>query len=216
MNINYKNEEVSVQRVFCIGRNYAAHAAELGNNIPEKPIIFTKPNTSLVRKDVKEIKYPSFGHELHYEAELVVLIGKDGYANDAAEATEFIEAVSLGFDLTMRDVQNELMANGLPWEIAKGFDNSGLIGDFVPAKDLDLTNFDYTGLVNNEVRQQANTSLMIFNIERLICELSKVWQLRKGDLIYTGTPAGVGEVFRGDKLTVKSSQIGEFSWKIIN
>ena len=216
MNINYNNEEVSVQRVFCIGRNYAAHAAELGNNIPEKPIIFTKPNTSLVNKEIKEIKYPSFGNELHYEAELVVLIGKDGYANNAAEATEFIEAVSLGFDLTMRDVQNDLMANGLPWEIAKGFDNSGLIGDFVAAKDLDLANFDYTGLVNDEVRQQANTSLMIFNIERLICELSKVWKLRKGDLIYTGTPAGVGEVFRGDKLTVKSAQIGEFSWKIVN
>ena len=216
MQINYNNESVEVKRVFCIGRNYVAHAEELGDDVPEKPIIFTKPNTSLVKKDVKEVKYPTFGNELHYEAELVVMIGKDGYAQDEAEAASFVEAVSLGFDLTMRDVQNELMSNGLSWEISKGFDNSGLIGDFVAAKDLDLVNFEYTGLVNDEVRQQGDTSLMIFNINRLIVELSKVWKMRKGDLIYTGTPAGVGEVFRGDVLKVQAAEIGEFSWKIVD
>ena len=216
MQIHYNNELIMVQRVFCIGRNYVAHAEELGDDIPKKPIIFTKPSTSLVNKDIKTVKYPTFGNELHYEAELVVMIGKDGYAKSEEEASDFVEAVSLGFDLTMRDVQNELMVNGLPWEIAKGFDNSGLIGNFVAAKGLDLANFAYSGLVNGEIRQQGDTSLMIFNINRLICELSKIWKLRKGDLIYTGTPAGVGEVFRGDILSVKAREIGEFSWKIID
>ncbi|UDQ97996.1 fumarylacetoacetate hydrolase family protein [Lentisphaerota bacterium WC36G] len=215
MKVNYQGQSVEVPRVFCIGRNYVAHAHELGDDVPDNPIIFSKFSTSLVTNEIKEIKYPSFGDELHYETELVVLIGKEGNAESEDEAQGFIEAVSLGFDLTMRDVQNKLMANGLPWEVAKGFDNSALIGDFVSARNLDLSKFEYTGLINDKVCQEGDTQLMIFSITQLIYELSKVWKLRIGDLIYTGTPAGVGEVRRGDKLTAKAKEIGEFSWNIV-
>ncbi|GAB4365089.1 MAG: fumarylacetoacetate hydrolase family protein [Calditrichia bacterium] len=215
MNINFKNKTIPVQRVFCIGRNYVAHVEELRNELPESPVVFFKPSQCLVAVGEK-IAYPPHGRELHYEGELVVLVGKSGRALSQTEARDFVGGLSLGLDLTLRDVQDQLKAKGLPWEKAKCFEQSAPIGDFIPFHEaMDLTNISFTCRVNGELRQEGHSSKMIFPIERLIVELSKIWMLREGDLIYSGTPAGVGPLKKGDEITLHSDLIGSFSWEII-
>lgn len=209
------NNKSNVPRVFCIGRNYVEHVRELSNMVPTKPVVFIKPATCLV-KPGEPIHFPKHGKELHHEVEIVVKVGKEGRAKNEEEAISFISATSVGLDLTLRDVQEELKKKGLPWEISKAFDQSAPLGDFIPYdRTLDLKNISFGCKVNGIERQRGNSGKMIFSIERLLVELSQIWLLYPGDLIYTGTPSGVGLLQIGDTIEIEGEKIGSFSWNII-
>jgi 2-keto-4-pentenoate hydratase/2-oxohepta-3-ene-1,7-dioic acid hydratase in catechol pathway len=214
-NENMAKDYLDTTRVFCIGRNYVEHVHELSNVMPAKPVVFIKPASCLVGPGEK-IHFPKHGNELHHEVEIVVRVSKKGRARTEEEALSFINAISIGLDLTLRDVQTELKQKGLPWEIAKAFDQSAPIGDFIPYDGLlDLKNISFGCKINGIKRQRGNTGNMIFSIQKLLVELSKIWVLRPGDLIYTGTPSGVGPLKIDDRIEVESNPIGSFSWNIV-
>ncbi len=201
-------------RIFCIGRNYADHARELGNAPPPPegpPVVFMKPATSLIPPG-NDVPWPRHGRELHHETEVVLRIGRTGSPADEEEALAFIDGISLGFDLTLRDVQARLKAEGLPWEMAKSFEGSALCGAFV---DVPWQRIAFTGSVNGDVRQSGDTDDMIFSAPRLVVELGKVWTLRPGDIVFTGTPAGVGPLAPGDGLVAESPLLGRFAWRMV-
>ena len=206
---------MTVSRIFCIGRNYVEHARELNNPVPEAPVVFMKPPTCLV-KPGEPVHFPSHGRDLHHEAELVVRIGREGRARTGQEACSFVQGLAVGLDLTLRDVQTELKRKGMPWERAKAFDQSAPMGEVVPWDgSFDLDRVRFTCTVNNTVRQTGNSGDMIFNVDSIILALSSVWTLKPGDLIFTGTPAGVGPLAVGDTITVESPQLGTYSWDIV-
>ena len=208
------NKEIEAGRVFCIGMNYAEHVKELNNTPPESPVIFMKPASSLVPAG-ETVHFPSHGGELHFEAELVVLIGREGRPESEDDAKDFMSGLSLGLDLTLRDVQTKLRKAGHPWEASKAFDESAPVGEFTPFDNsIDPGRITFRCLVNGEVRQMGDTAEMIFPVKRLVYEIGKIWRLRKGDLIYTGTPSGVGPLNRGDEVTVEGERCGAFTWKI--
>ena len=187
-------------KIVCVGRNYALHAQELGNAVPTEPVIFLKPETALLLSG-KEAVIPAFTTDLHYECELVVRMG--GKAQNVAEADAFvlIDAVTLGIDFTARDLQDELKKKGLPWERAKAFDGSAAVGNFLPASDFaNLQDLSFTLSKNKITVQEGRTSDMIFSIGALIAYVSGYFTLLPGDLLFTGTPAGVGPVAAGDIL----------------
>lgn len=201
-------------RIFCIGRNYVDHVRELNNVLPEKPVIFMKPVTSLIRPG-GAIRFPIHGMELHHEAEVVIQVGKEGRPKTRPEARSFVAGLALGLDLTLRDIQGYLKERGLPWETAKSFDDSAPLGEILPYDGaLDLDDIEFTCLVNGTLRQRGNTGLMIFPVEVLLMEVGKIWRLKEGDLIYTGTPAGVGPLRAGDRVEVDSPQLPPCSWSI--
>lgn len=209
------NNDTNIVRVFCIGRNYIEHIHELSNTIPQKPVIFIKPASCLIGAG-EMIHYPKHGNVLHHEVELVVKIGKRGRVKTELEALSYISAITLGLDLTLRDVQEDLKQKGFPWEISKAFEESAPIGDFIPyVQSLDLHNISFGCKVNGIEKQRGNTGDMIFSIEELLVELSKIWVLSPGDLIFTGTPSGVGPLKILDSIEVEGEQIGSFSWSII-
>ncbi|MBN2384454.1 fumarylacetoacetate hydrolase family protein [bacterium] len=215
MKVKVKEKNYEPQRIFCIGRNYVEHIRELDHDVPQQPVIFMKPPTCLVAPGQK-ICRPRHGNELHYESEIVVLLGAHGRPDSEDEAGSFIAGLTIGLDLTLRDVQNELKKKGLPWERAKAFDFSAPVGLFRPFDHtIDLENISFSCTVNDLVRQRGNSNLMIFSIKRLIVELGTVWDLLPGDLVYTGTPAGVGPLASGDRVTIQSEQLGSYSWEII-
>jgi fumarylpyruvate hydrolase len=215
MDFTVQNKTYTAQRVFYIGRNYVAHIEELNNDMPDSPIVFMKPVTSLVSSKEKTVSYPKLSDDLHFETELVVLIGKEGVPADDDDAKNFIVGLAVGLDLTMRDVQNSLIKNSLSWEKCKAFDQSAPIGEFATFDpSCDLSSLKVSGKVNGELRQSGDSALMIFPITRLIKELSKFWKLLPGDLIFTGTPAGVGPLQRGDKIEITDPQGKSYSWKI--
>ena len=183
-------------KIFCIGRNYALHAQELNNKIPEKPLVFMKPPTALLKGD-KPFYYPEFSKNIHFEGELVVRICKNGKHIQEKFAKNYYDQVTLGPDLTARDLQNDLKSKGHPWEIAKGFDSSAVIGSFVPLAG-DLSDISFTIRKNNEIVQNGYCQDMLFSIDYLIHYISQFFMLQTGDLIYTGTPAGVGPIEIGD------------------
>lgn len=185
-------------KIFCIGRNYAEHAKEMGNGVPEEPIIFMKPKSALVQGHTP-FYYPEFTNELHYEAELVIRISKNGKYIQEKHASNYYNAISVGIDFTARDIQKQLKEKGLPWEKAKAFDNSAAVGKFVditPATNKKNLNFSLTK--NKEVVQKVNSSEMIFSIDQIVANISNYFSINIGDLIYTGTPSGVGECMVGD------------------
>ncbi len=187
-------------KIFCIGRNYAKHAKELGNDVPSDPIVFMKPPTALLVNN-KPFYYPDFSADIHYECELVIKIGKNGKSIAPRFAKNYIKEVALGIDFTARDLQQKLKEKGHPWEIAKGFNGSAVISNFVPIDQFeDYNNINFHLLKNGEKVQVGNSKDMIFEIEKLIVHLSKYFLLHQGDYIYTGTPAGVGPVQIGDFL----------------
>ena len=203
-------------RIFCIGQNYVAHIRELSNPMPQKPVIFMRPLSCLVLPG-DPVHFPKHGKQLHYEVEVVVRIGKQGRGIDERDALFHIDALTLGVDLTLRDLQIEAKQNGLPWDQAKAFEQSAPLGDFLaydPAS-IDLNDLNFCCRINGELRQDGNTNDMLFGFERLIAELSSIWTLRPGDMIYTGTPSGVGPLQIGDVIEVENDQIGTFSWTII-
>lgn len=186
-------------KIICIGRNYAEHAKELKNEVPDKPVVFMKPASSLLVNN-KPLYYPDFTQDLHYEAEIVLKICKNGRHVQPEFASEYYDQIAFGIDFTARDLQDQLKKKGQPWEIAKGFDGSAALSDFIDIDKLNLENIEFKLRKNNEVVQHGNTADMLFSFETIIVYVSKFFKLQMGDLIYTGTPSGVGPVKIGDKL----------------
>lgn len=186
-------------KIICIARNYVEHAKELNNEIPENPVFFLKPDTALLQKN-RDFYIPEFTQDLHYEAEIVLKISKAGKYIQTEFAQNYFQEISLGIDFTARDLQNQLKKKGHPWEIAKAFDNSAVIGDFFDKNEFDLNNLNFRLDKNEETVQQGNTQQMIHEFSKIISEASKYFTLKTGDLIMTGTPAGVGKVNIDDRL----------------
>lgn len=187
-------------KIFCVGRNYAEHAKELNNEIPEEPVIFMKPKSAYAPQPATFL-YPEFTNELHYEAELVLRIGKNGKYIEPQHALQYVDAITVGIDFTARDIQRELKKKSLPWEIAKAWDNSALTGEFIKIKTEALNKPIHFSLERNgEVVQRGNTANMLYAVPRLIAYISRFFSLNIGDLIFTGTPEGVGECTVGDEL----------------
>ncbi|ULQ53038.1 fumarylacetoacetate hydrolase family protein [Flavihumibacter fluvii] len=187
-------------KIFCIGRNYVAHAKELGNDVPDEPVVFMKPKSALLQSHTP-FYYPEFTNELHYECELVLRISKNGKYIQDRYASKYYDAITTGIDFTARDIQNELKEKGLPWEKAKAWDNSAVIGKWVPLDDIkNKKEITFSLLKNKEVVQEGNSNLMIFNFDKIVAHISNYFSVNIGDLIFTGTPAGVGECVVGDEL----------------
>ena len=187
-------------KIFCVGRNYADHAKELGNAVPDEPVIFMKPKTALWQSNTP-FYYPEFSNELHYEIELVLRISKNGKYIPETQAENFYDAISIGIDFTARDIQADLKKKGLPWEKAKAWDNSAVVGDWLPLTPALLKNPIHFSLFNNKQSVQVgNSSDMIFSFNTIVSHISNYFSLNIGDMIYTGTPAGVGECVVGDIL----------------
>jgi 2-keto-4-pentenoate hydratase/2-oxohepta-3-ene-1,7-dioic acid hydratase in catechol pathway len=187
-------------KIFCIGRNYVAHALELGNDVPEEPVIFLKPQSALLPLG-PQFYYPEFTNELHYECELVLRVSKNGRYVPERHASKYYDAISVGIDFTARDIQQELKTKGLPWEKAKAWDHSAILGSWRPFSDYSVKpSIEFSLQKDGETVQKGDSSLMIYSFNRIVAEISKYFTLQIGDLIFTGTPAGVGEVFPGDVL----------------
>ena len=187
-------------KIICIGRNYAEHAAELGNDVPNEPVIFMKPKSALLN-NFAPFYYPEFTNELHYECELVLRVCKNGKYIPEELASGYINGISVGIDFSARDIQDELKKKGLPWEKAKAFDNSAAVGKFIDIEaGTKLENINFSFKQNGETVQQGNSNQMIFNFDNIIANISNYFSLNIGDLIFTGTPKGVGECMVGDKL----------------
>jgi 2-keto-4-pentenoate hydratase/2-oxohepta-3-ene-1,7-dioic acid hydratase in catechol pathway len=187
-------------KIFCVGRNYADHAKELSNEIPDEPVIFMKPKSALLQPHTP-FYYPEFTNELHYEAELVLRISKNGKYIQDKFASKYYDAVTVGIDFTARDIQKELKEKGLPWEKAKSWDNSAAIGKWIPFTNLKNKKELNFGLYKNkELVQQGNSLDMLFDFDYIVSYISNFFSINIGDLIFTGTPAGVGELVVGDEL----------------
>ncbi len=186
-------------KIICIGRNYAEHAKELNNAVPEDPIVFLKPPSALLINN-KPLYYPEFTQDIHYELEVVLKIGKNGRYVQPEFASEYYNQVSLGIDFTARDLQAKCKKNGHPWEIAKGFDGSAALGPFIALDKVNPEGIQFQLHKNGAVVQDGNTRDMIFSFNDIIVYVSRFFKLQMGDLIFTGTPAGVGPVAIGDKL----------------
>jgi 2-keto-4-pentenoate hydratase/2-oxohepta-3-ene-1,7-dioic acid hydratase in catechol pathway len=187
-------------KIICVGRNYAEHAKELGNEVPDEPVIFMKPKSALLQSHTP-FYYPEFSNELHYECELVLRVCKNGKYIQERHAGNYYNGITVGIDFTARDIQNDLKAKGLPWEKAKAFDNSAAVGKFVDiATGFNKKNVNFSLLKNKEEVQKGNSGGMVFSFDALISNISNYFSLNIGDLIFTGTPAGVGECVVGDLL----------------
>ena len=187
-------------KIICIGRNYSAHARELNNEIPEKPVWFMKPDSAILLNN-KPLYYPNFTKDLHYETEIVFRINRVGKRIEERFAHKYYDAIALGFDFTARDLQAEAKKKGLPWEPAKTFDGSAALSKFIPIEEVnDVANINFSMKKNGIVVQEGNTGNMLFHIDKIISYISQFVSLKMGDLIYTGTPAGVGSVKIGDVL----------------
>lgn len=193
-------ELVSAPRLFCIGRNYAAHAAEMNSPMPEKPMVFLKPSTAIIRNGGDIVLPPESG-EVHHEVEMVAVIGKAGKHISVRQAEEYIEGYAVGLDMTARDIQTQAKKKGHPWSVAKGFDTFAPLGDFVPRSAVpDPQALAIKLTINGKTRQEGNTRDMHFSVVDLVAYCSTIFTLLPGDLIYTGTPEGVGPVREGDIL----------------
>jgi acylpyruvate hydrolase len=187
-------------KIIAIGRNYAEHIEELKNERPSAPVVFLKPDTALLKNNLPFF-HPDFSENIHHEVELVLKVCKEGKYIQKQFAQRYFDEIGLGIDFTARDLQDKCKAKGLPWEIAKAFNGSAPIGDFLPVnrfQDLNDINFHLT--INGELRQKGNTAMMLFDFGTIIAYVSQFFTLKKGDLIFTGTPAGVGKINVGDHL----------------
>ncbi|RZL50833.1 MAG: FAA hydrolase family protein [Pedobacter sp.] len=202
-------------KIIAIGRNYAAHAKELNNAVPTKPIIFLKPDTAVLKEN-KPFYIPEFSADIHYELEVVLKICKEGKHIAEKFAANYYDEIGLGIDFTARDIQTQHKEKGLPWELAKAFDNSAAVSNFLPKADYpDMYNLNFELQINKETRQNGHTSNLLFSFENIIAFVSQYITLKKGDLIFTGTPEGVGQVKPGDQLEawLEGKQLLNFSVK---
>ena len=187
-------------KIFCVGRNYTDHAKELNNDIPDEPVIFMKPKSALLQPHTP-FYYPEFTNELHYECELVLRIAKNGKYIQDKFANKYYDAITTGIDFTARDIQDELKQKGLPWEKAKAWDNSAVIGKWLPLTDIkDKNKINFSLQKNKELVQKGNSQDMLFDFDYIVSYISNFFSINIGDLIFTGTPAGVGEIVVGDEI----------------
>ncbi|HEY5689817.1 MAG TPA: fumarylacetoacetate hydrolase family protein [Cyclobacteriaceae bacterium] len=203
-------------RIFAIGRNYAEHISELNNERSDEPVIFTKPDTAVLRNNAS-FYYPEFSKDIHHEVELVLKISKEGKSIDPKFANKYFDSIGIGIDFTARDLQQKAKEKGLPWDIAKGFNGSAPISEkFIPKEEFkDLNNITFKLEVDKKTKQEGNTGLMLFNFDYIISYLSKFFTLKPGDLIFTGTPKGVGPVVIGNQLSayIENEKLLEFEVK---
>ncbi len=198
----------NVGKIICLGRNYLDHIRELGNKVPDRAVIFCKPSSSLL-PDGGTIVIPEYSDECHHELELALLVGRQGKNIAAEEALSYLDGYAVALDLTLRDLQDELKGKGLPWEIAKGFDTSCPLSDFVAAEKVKHpNNIQLTLKVNGTMRQQGSTAQMMRSVEEIVAEVSNFYTLEPGDIILTGTPAGVARIESGDQLEGAIEQVG--------
>lgn len=201
-NSNLIKEKVIVTKIFCLGSNYAEHIREMGQQVNKDPVIFMKPPSAIIH-DNEAIVIPDFSLDVHHEVEIVFMIGKEGKNISEDKAISYIDSIGIGIDVTLRDVQKKAKTDGKPWAISKGFDTSAPVSDFIPINRFeDLNNLDFSLFINDELKQKGNSSNMLVGIEKTIVYLSKVFTLHRGDLIFTGTPEGVGKINIGDKIKV--------------
>lgn len=204
-----------VNNIYCVGRNYAAHAKELQNEVPTFPMLFSKPTHALVKANGKEVLLPSNRGSIHFETEIVIRVGKP--YEKGIKVDEIVESMAVGIDFTLRDVQSELKKKGQPWLLAKGFPNSALVSNFIPFPGIEeMKKMDFSLLKNQEKVQQGNISNMLFDLKTIIDFTAENFGLGEGDLIFTGTPEGVGPVINKDHLTLLwgNSVLGECTIKI--
>jgi 2-keto-4-pentenoate hydratase/2-oxohepta-3-ene-1,7-dioic acid hydratase in catechol pathway len=203
-------------KIICIGRNFSEHAKELGNETPNDPVVFCKPDTALLRNN-DPFFIPDFSNDIHHEVELVIKINRVGKNIQPKFASKYFDEIGLGIDFTARDLQSKLRTNGLPWEISKAFDSSAVISKkFINKSALgDLSNLDFSLTIDDQLVQKGSTNEMVFSFEDLICFVSKFFTLKIGDLIYTGTPAGVAPVKINDRLKgfIQEQQMFDFKVK---
>lgn len=205
--IKNSSQHYQIGKIVCVGRNYAEHAKELGNEIPEKPVLFLKPPSAVIYSG-EEVIHPAFSNDLHHEVELVLFVGEDIKNASRDEAENAIMGYGVGLDMTLRDVQQQLKKKGYPWTLAKCFDTSAVISDFILKQHHQLNLNEKIELkVNEEVRQSDTLSSMILTPAELVEYISSVMKLEKGDLIFTGTPSGVSKVNKGDKLEASLGEL---------
>jgi 5-carboxymethyl-2-hydroxymuconate isomerase len=209
-------EKLPIGKILCIGRNYVEHIKELGNEAPAAPVIFMKPASSVIGHG-EEVVIPAYSDNCHHEAELALLVGKSSKNISEEEALSCLAGYGVAIDLTLRDVQDELKQKGLPWDIAKGFDTACPLSEFVPAgKVADPQDLVITMRVNGELRQNCSTALMIHTSAKIISHLSEIFRLEPGDIILTGTPAGVSRVVADDRLTAEITGVGKVEVTVRN
>lgn len=216
-NVTIKNSGQSypIGKIVCVGRNYVEHAKELGNEVPEKPVVFLKPVSAVIYSGDKII-HPSFSADMHHETELVLLIGRTVKNASEKEAGDAIIAYGVGLDMTLRDIQTELKKKGHPWTIAKGFDTSAVLSEFISARDHNLTlNEEIILRVNDSERQHAKLNKMIFTPAQIVEYISSLMTLEEGDLVFTGTPAGVNKAVKGDKLHAEITGIASLECEVV-
>lgn len=187
-------------KILAIGRNYTDHIKELNNEKPDEPVIFTKPETALLQNNAP-FYYPDFSNNIHYEVEIILRISKHGKYIDPKFADKYFDAIGIGIDLTARDIQDKAKNKGLPWALAKGFNGSAPISKFIDKSRFEnIRDLNFSLKVDGEIKQHGNTSLMLFPVEEIISYISRFIMLKKGDIIFTGTPKGVGPIAIGNKL----------------
>lgn len=212
--VKLEQQPVRVNNIFCIGRNYVDHIAELKNETPTEPVVFMKPNNSIVLNG-STLKLPEYSQSIHYECELVLLIGQDLDADWNGADLSAISGYGIGLDLTARDVQNRLKEKGLPWTKAKGFRGAACLSDFIaPAKIADSQHILFSLTINDELRQSGNTAHMIYPLAAILKELAHSYGLRTGDVVFTGTPAGVGQLHSGDQLVLKLGEVLQAKFQV--
>jgi acylpyruvate hydrolase len=201
-------------KFICIGRNYADHARELGNEVNEDPVVFLKPDTALLKNN-NPFYLPGFSSDVHHEVEIIYRIGKEGKNIAPKFAWKYVDGIGLGVDFTARDLQSQLKAKGLPWEISKAFNHSAVVSDFLPVETFkDHNQLEFELSVNGLLKQKGQSSHMIFPLETLISYTSRFFTLKKGDILFTGTPAGVGKVSIGDQLMGTLQGISMFDFEV--
>ncbi|MCF6348419.1 MAG: fumarylacetoacetate hydrolase family protein [Flavobacteriaceae bacterium] len=200
-------------KIICIGRNYAKHIEELANEKPTEPVVFLKPDSAILPKKMPFFM-PPFSNDIHYEVEVLIKINKVGKYIDPKFAHKYYDEVGLGIDFTARDIQVQCKEKGLPWEKAKAFDGSAVVSNFYPKEQFDLENLQFQLVQNNIVVQDGNTNAMLWKIDELIAYISQFFTLKKGDIIFTGTPAGVGKVAENDILIGKLEDKEVFQVKV--
>lgn len=210
------NRSLEVGKILCLGRNYAAHAKEMNATLTESPVVFLKPATALIHNG-DQVVLPRISSDVHHEVEMVIVIGKRAKNVSTELANQFIEGFAVGLDMTLRDVQNDAKKKGLPWAVSKGFDTSAPISDAVAKQGVgDPHSLMLTLKVNGETRQKGNTDAMIFKSDYLVSYLSSIFTLEPGDLIFTGTPEGVGPVHDGDTLEAELESVGALRVSVVN
>ncbi len=210
-----EKKKIPVGKILCLGKNYAEHAKEFGGNVPQSPMIFLKPPTAIIENG-GDIILPPLSKNVHHEVELTVLIGAAGKNIPKSDAMNYVAGYGIGLDMTMRDKQSEAKKEGSPWSIAKGFDTSAPLSPFVPKASVsDPYNLDIKLSVNGKQRQHSNTGKMIFKIDEIIAFLSLVFTLEEGDVIFTGTPEGVGQVIANDVIDAEIPGIGLLHHRVV-